>query len=289
MRLDWLADAIRDEDAQVVEHSGWKTRTMRPFDDYTPVGVVDHHTAGSAVLTGYPGPPYYRNSALEEKCNVTIRGDGLVVVLNAGWAFDSGSGSRKVLDAVRNDQPLPSLAGLTSDTGGNRWFIDIEVQHLGNGDPIDPRQYDALILTNVAICRRMGWDPRFRVVGHREWAPDRKIDPRWNGFANPMPGIRNDTITRMEENMALTDDDAYKVSQAVLGGLIGRSGRSLAQHVQDTHSYAKSSWGKLRGVDFDEVDRPALVAAVVDAIEDDGIAGAVADEIDKRARERLGG
>lgn len=174
---------------------------MRPFDQYTPVGVINHHTAGSAVLVNYPDPPYYPDSSLREKCNLTIRPDGEVHVLNAGWAYDSGNGSRDVLAAVLEDEPLPSLDGLVSDVGGNQWFIDAEVQHLGDGSPIEPRQREALITANAVICRHFGWDPRFRVIGHREWAPDRKPDPRWDGNANPMPTIRADTFQRLEESM----------------------------------------------------------------------------------------
>lgn len=193
MQLDWLADVHRDAGLTVIEHTGWKTRTMRPFDDFHPVGLINHHTAGYRVIPNYPDPPFYRNSALETKCNVTIRPDGVVVILNAGYAYDSGYGAPEVLSAVRNDRPLPSLRGLDSTLLGNAWFIDNEVQHLGNGDPIEPVQRDALIRSNAATCEYMEWDPRYRLIGHLEWAPDRKVDPRWDGFANPMPQIREDT------------------------------------------------------------------------------------------------
>lgn len=202
--LVWLANELKAEGLTVTEHSGWKTRSD-PRNVYNgelvPVGVIDHHTAGSSILTNYPEPPYWTDTRLETACNITIRPDGTLSVLNAGIAYDSGLGSRKVYDAVRLDKPLPPLAGLVSDMNGTLHFIDIEVQHRGDGGPIDPRQYDTLIRTNAVICDHYGWDPTTRVIGHREWAPDRKIDPQWNGRTNPMPGIRLDTLTAMEEDM----------------------------------------------------------------------------------------
>lgn len=209
MRLDWLADALRDEGCQVLEHTGWSVRSAEPFDSFNPEGLVNHHTAGSAVLTSYPNPPYYRNSALEMKCNLTIRGDGTCITLNAGWAHDSGFGDRRVLAAVRMDAPRPEPTdtyksqspivvpgGSNPGVLGNAFFIDIEVQHLGNGDPIAPPQRDALIRANAAICRHLGWDPMTRLIGHREWS-SRKQDPKWDGSANPMPKIRTDTQARL--------------------------------------------------------------------------------------------
>lgn len=215
MRLDWLADVLRDEGCTVLEHSGWSTRTMEPFDSFTPEGLIDHHTAGSSVIPNYPDPPFYSNTSLESKCNLTIRPDGVCVTLNAGYAYDSGDGVPAVLAAVRGDTELPDLDQYDAADSillGNRWYIDIEVQHLGNGDPIVPVQREALIRANVAICRRMGWDPRYRVIGHLEWAPKRKFDPRWDGTANPMPGIRADTLALLQgDDMPLTDDDVQKI------------------------------------------------------------------------------
>lgn len=196
--LTWMADAFRDEGLTVVEYSGWKTRTMRPESNFQPAALLNHHTAGSSVLTDYPNPPYWSDSSLADRCNVTIRPDGTVVTLNAGYAYDSGKGAPEVLNAVLNDQPLPNLTNLTSTLNGNPYFIDIEVQHLGDGSPIHPPQYEALIATNAAICKHMGWDPATRLIGHREWAPDRKTDPRWDGYSNPMPDIRQATTDHMQ-------------------------------------------------------------------------------------------
>ena len=206
LQLAWMADELRDAGLDPTEHDGWATRSdpRGHYDDtkYAPIGVIDHHTAGSSILRNYPDPPYWPDTRLEASCNITIRPDGTLSVLNAGIAYDSGLGSRKVYDAVRQDQPLPSPTGLTSDMNGTLYFIDIEVQHRGDGGPIDPRQYETLIRTNAVLLRHYSWNPLTRLIGHREWAPDRKVDPRWNGNTNPMPGIRTDTLQTMEQDMA---------------------------------------------------------------------------------------
>lgn len=193
IKLGWLATEIRKVWPNVYERPGWDTYTSPTTRTYEPVGLINHHTAGSSILYNYPEPPYWTAERLKDSCNITIRPDGRVDVVNAGYAYDSGMGSSQVLAAVMNDKPLPPLAGLTSNISANPHYIDIEVQHLGDGSWINPIQYKALIACNVAICRKMLWDPRYRVIMHRESAPDRKIDPRWDGFDNPGPGIRSDT------------------------------------------------------------------------------------------------
>lgn len=214
MRLTWLADILRAADLIVVEYEGWETRSGPGghYDDsrFAPVGIVNHHTAGYYYLQHYP-EGHWPDSSLDDKCNITIRPNGEVHVLNAGIAYDSGMGAPDVYEAVRNDQPLPHVAGLESTMNGTLHFIDIEVQHLGDGSPIEPAQREALIACNAAICERMGWNPRYRVIGHREWAPDRKVDPRWDGVANPMPGIRQDTIDLLEDIMPTSEEIAQAV------------------------------------------------------------------------------
>lgn len=217
MKLDWLADALRDEGVDVIEYAGWATRSNKPFDQFNPVGLIDHHTAGSSVLYNYPEEPFYSNASLATKCNITIRPDGVAVVLNAGFAYDSGMGAPAVLAAVKADKPLPKLDGLKSTISGNPHFIDIEVQHLGNGDPIVAVQREALIRCNAAICRHMGWDPMTRVIGHREWAPDRKVDPRWDGFSNPMPAIRFDTAQQLKGEDDMTKEEMTAVLHEFFG------------------------------------------------------------------------
>jgi hypothetical protein len=300
MRLDWLADIHRDAGLTVVEHTGWKTRTMRPFSDYTPVGLLNHHTAGSSILTDYPNPPYWSNSSLETKCNYTIRPDGVVSVLNAGWAFDSGYGDRKVLAAVQADQPAPAPTDTYNSSGNpagsnpgllmNRWYIDVEVQHRGDGTYIADVQRDALIRSNVAICAYMGWNPATRLIGHRE-STTRKIDPRWSGFTNPMPQIRTDT----GDAMALSETDLKAIRAVVvdvLGGerilMPNETNRFGNQGVVNSVWHATGGSAKLVSVLIEARDQARKAAGATTTLTDadlEAIADAVADEQARRLNE----
>lgn len=207
------------EGIPVVEWSGphpvtgnpvkWRDMTMPYSFTAEPTGLLDHHTA--------PPVPYPINK-LADRCNYTIRHpDGAVVLMNAGIAYDSGNGDRNVLAAVREDRPAPAptdtynLAGLPAGTNpgvsGTRWYVDVEVQHLGDGSPLLPALRRSLIVANAALCEALSFDPRYRVIGHREWTK-RKIDPRWDGFANPMPSIRADVAAQIAAwNQGDGDDD----------------------------------------------------------------------------------
>jgi hypothetical protein len=201
-----------------------------------------------------------------------------VVVLNAGWAFDSGNGDRKVLAAVQADQPVPAPsdtyngsgnpAGSNPGVGGNAWFIDNEVQHLGNGTYIAAAQRDALIRSNAAICEHMGWNPATRLIGHREWTT-RKVDPRWGGFANPMPLIRQDTQGAM--NMPLTDDDIQKIAKAVVSYPGGSSvdNTPLLTLISGTYRLARATEAAVAALDIEGVSEAELdlrVARLLDVL-----------------------
>lgn len=226
LKLTWMATELRAAGLTVKEHTGWRTRSADKPYGYTPVGVINHHTAGSAVLTNYPDPPYYRDAALEFACNLTVRPDGTVVCLNAGIANDSGMGDPAVLERVRQDQPVKPPTDKTAwdRVTGNPWFIDIEVQHLGDGSPINPPQREALIVTNAILLDHYGWNPMSRLIGHREWTL-RKVDPRWDGMTNPMPGIRADTEDLMEGDDMPTAEEIREIVREELDRLLdGRPG-----------------------------------------------------------------
>lgn len=189
------ADRVHADGIPVVFYPAWDTREAdRNGRGFTPVGILNHHTA----------PPVpYPLSKLTLKCNVSVRWpDGALCLLNSGYAYDSGLGDPAVLDRVRRDQPVGEPADL-SDRGrilGNPWFVDVEVQHPGDGSPLPDVMRRSLVLFNAAVCDWFGWDPATRLLGHREWTR-RKVDPRWDGTANPMPTIRADTADAMEDTM----------------------------------------------------------------------------------------
>lgn len=272
LKLQWMADELRDAGLTVVEHSGWKTRSVPKDYPFNPVGLLNHHTAGSAVLVNYPKPPFYSNTSLQDKCNLTIRPDGVVVVLNAGIANDSGMGDPNVLTRLLNDDPPKPPVDWNDDdrVTGNPHFIDIEVQHLGDGSPIVPAQYDALVTTNAVILGHYDWDPMTRLLMHREWTT-RKIDPRWNGFTNPGPAIRLNT----QETMTMTTEQIKAAIREELGGAIAwtdENGKARASHnaivdgVWWPQTAGKSILSYLlkAALEAPEVDAEAIAAAISD-------------------------
>lgn len=210
--LDHVAVRADQAGLPVVKFEGWRTRTSRATKGanggrYEPIGVIDHHTAK---------PVPFPLDRLKNKCNISIRHpDGAVCLLNAGWAHDSGFGDKLVLEAVRTDAALPEPTdtyktlspdpvpgGANPGILGNPFFVDIEVQHLGDGSSLPEVMRQALIVANAAICEFMRWNPQTRVIGHREWTR-RKPDPKWGGSTNPMSGLRTATIAELGPAMGM--------------------------------------------------------------------------------------
>ena len=196
----YLADVLREAGLTVVEEPGWKLRSQPSNGrDYRPIGILNHHTAP-------PNP--YPVERLYKSCNLFIAQDGTVHVVAAGYQWDSGSGSVDVLHQVMAQAHPGRLAkdqGFTaSPISGNPYFIDIEVDHPGNGSHLNVVQFEALVWANFAILRHKGW-PVQQVLGHAEWT-SRKTDPHWDGTWRPMPLIRATVQFLLEEDMARFKD-----------------------------------------------------------------------------------
>jgi hypothetical protein len=176
MRLTWLGDEFRALGLRVVEEPDWKDRGSDWLAG-RPIGGVQHHTA--------PPVPYNVRGLYKAriKCNFNVKPDGTVHVIAAGACnFSTGPGSKRVLEETLDDLSPSNTAkarGLEDDTSGNRWYINNETDHLGDGGPIPEVQYEAVLACWLAIFRRMGWNPN-RLIAHGEWT-SRKPDPKWNG------------------------------------------------------------------------------------------------------------
>lgn len=160
--VPWMADAFRSNGLKVLEVAGWKARG-RP-GTFEPRGVIFHHTAsgrnsGSApslgtVLNGRPGIP-------GPLCQVLIGRDQTVRVIAAGRANHAGKGG--------------PIIGIPKDAG-NSFLIGVEVENDGVGETWTPgllQICDTVFATLLLGLRRK---PQM-LIGHKEWAPGRKIDP----------------------------------------------------------------------------------------------------------------
>jgi hypothetical protein len=184
-RALWLPDRLTEFGLHVVLHDGWQTRGSTDFD---PKLVVCHHTAvkGSAVNVCIKGRPDLPGPL----CHVVLARDGAAHVIASGKANHAGAGG---------------WAGYS----GNRRALGIEADNDGH-EPWPAVQVEAFQRCAAAMLAGIGQDPSF-VCGHREWAPNRKVDPHsldLNAFRAAV-GLdlhwwqhRNDTPPAIEE-----DDD----------------------------------------------------------------------------------
>ena len=96
-------------------------------------------------------------------CNLALGRDGAFYVVAAGRAFHAGSGSwNKVVDS------------------GNTNFIGIEAENTGLPSDVWPAvQMEAYQRGVAAILKKINADESW-CCGHKEYAPNRKIDPLFN-------------------------------------------------------------------------------------------------------------
>lgn len=155
-RATWIATALRNEGLRVVEHPGWQRRGSARF---SPQGVVCHHTASRAgsnapalgiVVDG-------RSDLRGPLAQIVLARDGTCIVVAAGRANHAGLGGFRGLK-------------------GNSSVFGIEAENDGRGEAWSAAQIDAYPRVVAALLRRIGRDARW-CCGHREWAPNRKIDP----------------------------------------------------------------------------------------------------------------
>lgn len=176
LALTWLADVPRAAGLNVAEEPGWKTRGVwsngRTLDMGEIKGIIAHHTAGP-------------KSGDAPSLNIVIHGDaslsgprahyvlarsGTVHVVAAGLAYHAGKGSG---------------FGLPTDNA-NPHMIGIEAENMGTAeDPWPAVQVDAYGRLCASILKHIG-APVTMCIGHKEWAPTRKIDPSF-----PMDAFRD--------------------------------------------------------------------------------------------------
>jgi LysM repeat protein len=160
--LTWMADAFRKNGLRVKEIQGWKT-AGRP-GTFDPRGVIFHHTASNPA--GGPAPALGvvingRPDLSGPLCNVLVGRDGTVHLIAAGRSNHAGEGG-----PFRN---IPK-------DSANSFLAGVEVENNGVGEPWSKDLRDTLDVVFatmlIGLRRRSGW-----MIGHKEWAPPRKIDP----------------------------------------------------------------------------------------------------------------
>lgn len=160
--LGWIADALRAGGLTVVEYGDW-TSCAAP-GAFDPKAIMVHHDASAF------GPSAGMPEMIAEVGNKTtppplaqtwVAYDGVWWVLAGGRCNHAGTGAG--CGPIARDQ-------------GNRDAIAVETDHT-TGELWPAVQLDSLRRGLAAICMYQGWDPTHAVWGHKEYAPDRKVDP----------------------------------------------------------------------------------------------------------------
>jgi peptidoglycan hydrolase-like protein with peptidoglycan-binding domain len=160
--LTWLADVLRAAGLKVAEQPGWQSRGRGPMGSVR--GVICHHTAGpkSGIMPSLKVVTDGRPGLDGPLAQLGLGRDGTWFVIAAGRANHAGAGAWKGI------------------TAGNTSFIGIEAENQGiPADPWPAVQVDAYKRGVAAILKKLGADVSM-CIGHKEWAPRRKIDPSFD-------------------------------------------------------------------------------------------------------------
>lgn len=134
--------------------------------------LMVHHYAGSESTADSPNEAKYAKTGtlFPPICQLYLDLTGKVWVISKERDGQSSPGRA-------NHAGAGSYPGISKDKG-NEVALGIEVQCDGK-HPLRNHQveYEVLIRLLAELCRRHGLDES-KVIGHKEYAPDRKVDPR---------------------------------------------------------------------------------------------------------------
>lgn len=225
MRNNGLPTHLRAWGLKVEGVEGWRERG-RPYD-FRPKAIICHHTASGersgnfaslkTVTYGRPGLP-------GPLCQILLGRDGTVKLVAAGYANHAGYGGPR--------------AGIPENQG-NTYAIGIEAENNGIGEPWSAKQLNAYYRLCAALLDWMGESDVSKVIGHKEWAPRRKIDPaginmdkfRANvrkalvagpllpkiSLKNVQPGRRNADVLRLKKKLASKGYTGFSLKNGIFG------------------------------------------------------------------------
>jgi hypothetical protein len=231
-----IAVALRDWGLTVREARDWRTRGS---SDFQPRGHVCHHDvigdqAGThdqvpgIIIHGRPDLP-------GPLANFWLERDGDVHLVAAGRANHAGEGGWRNLT-------------------GNSSVWGTEANNLGTPtDPWPDTQLDAWYRLCAATCEFSGFDPSM-VCGHKEWAPDRKVDPH----SLDMARFRAD-VARAEKGDGLTVADISAITDAIVA-----QGKATRVTIVNQHKADREQQRKLW---LAEAGRDETQTAAIEALE----------------------
>jgi hypothetical protein len=260
--------------------TGWGTRGGK-WALSKPVAVMEHHTA--------PPVPYPVNGLYGDllKANINTKPDGTVWLIAQGACnYSSGAGSSVVLSEARAGQPPTANArerGLVDDTGGNAYFFNFENDHAGDGGPLPQVQYDAIVTATRVVLIHYGLGPG-NVISHAEWTT-RKRDPYWNGSLRTIETIRQ----QLEADMPSIEEIRQIIREETGPSVWGFKVFPAAGVETDMRNLSARTYNNTQEIVLAHRAGSLGTTAFAEIDDDDlqDLANAAADEIDRRARERL--
>lgn len=156
----WLADTLRKAGLPVRELPGWQTRGHGEMAQI--LGVLAHHTAGPRT-GNYPSENIVVNGRPDlagPLANLGLARDGTWIIVAAGQAWHAGTGS------------VPWCPANT----GNTHLLGVEAESCGVVDDWTDAQRGSYPRGAAALLSHLNL-PASRAIGHKEWAPTRKVDP----------------------------------------------------------------------------------------------------------------
>lgn len=178
-----LANFLRAGGCQVIEQPGWQTRGHGSQDSM--LGVMAHHTAGGGsndwviVQNG-------RSDLAGPLAHMTLERNGVFRVIAAGQCWHAGTG---YVSWCGRDNGNAHMIGIEGVSNGTSWTDE------------QRREYPKGV---AALLKYMGLSSA-RLIGHKEWAPGRKVDPgNWdmNAFRNDVAKIMNGVTSVVAPNKA---------------------------------------------------------------------------------------
>lgn len=192
MAITWFADVLRAAGLTVVEHAGWKTRTVG--GSWTPTFGIVHATAAP--------------DSQSDTTQIRIVRDGREGLDGpiANACVDR-AGRWHVLAAGRCNTTIAGTAGPYVGKG-NTYALGVEACNDNLGGPWPDVQYRAYVAGWAAIARKLGWGPE-RLRGHKEHTPGHKTDPTFD-----MAGFRANVarvLAGEDDADVLTDQQAQQL------------------------------------------------------------------------------
>lgn len=167
--LKWLPKVLRDAGLKVEEVKGWQTRGRGDIGKIS--FVLCHHTA-----TRHPGnaPSLWivrdgRPDVTGPLSQLVLGRDGTFYVVAAGRANHAGKGAWNEMKNVGNAKSI----GIEAENNG---LSEIKPKE---GEPWPEKQVLAYAKGVAAILKHLGLGVE-ACVGHKEYAPQRKIDPSFD-------------------------------------------------------------------------------------------------------------